>query len=50
MSQISNMIMVHERALILLTRPEVSAVRSKTLAKNKIVDIAPWATVSEKNV
>ena len=50
MSKIWNMIMVHERAVILLTRPENSAVRIKTLAKNKIVNITPWATVNEKNV
>ena len=44
------MIILHERAVILLTRPEVSALRIKTLAKNKILNIAPRATVSDKNV
>ena len=44
------MIILHERAVILLTRPEVSALRIETLAKNKILNIAPWATVSDKNM
>ena len=50
MSQIENMIILYERAVILLTRPEVSALRIKTLANNKILNIAPRATVSDKNV
>ena len=49
MSQIL-MIILHERAVILLARPEVSALRISTLAKNKILNIAPRATVSDKNV
>ena len=36
MSQIL-MIILHERAVILLARPEVSALRISTLAKNKIL-------------
>ena len=44
------MIILHERAVILLTRPEVSALRIETLAKNKILNIAPRATVSDNNV
>ena len=50
MSQIDNMIILYKRAVILLTRPEVSALRIQTLAKNKILNIAPQATVSNKNV
>ena len=42
MSQIENMIILNKRAVILLTRPEVSALRIQTLAKNKILNIAPW--------
>ena len=45
MSQIL-MIILHERAVILLARPEVSALRISTLAKNKILNIAPRAIVS----
>ena len=48
MSQIENMITLHESAEILLIIPQVSAL--KTLAKNNILNIAPWATVSDKNV
>ena len=44
------MIILHDKAVILLTRPEVSALRIETLAKNKILNIAPWATVSDKNM
>ena len=44
------MIILHERAEIILTRPEVSALRIQTLAKNKILNIASRATVSDKNV
>ena len=44
------MIILYERAVILLTRPEVSAMRIWTLAKNKILNIAPRATVSVKIV
>ena len=44
------MIILHERAVMLLTRPEVSALRIETLAKNEILNIAPGATVSDKNV
>ena len=44
------MIILHEKAVILLTRAEVSALRIETLAKNKILNVAPWATVSDKNV
>ena len=44
------MIILHERAVILLTRPEVSALRIETLAKNRILNIAPRATVSDKNM
>ena len=44
------MIKLHGRAVILLTRSEVSALRIETLAKNKILNIAPRATVSDKNV
>ena len=36
--------------MILLTRSEVSALRIETLAKNKILNIAPRATVSDKNM
>ena len=43
MSQITNMIILHERAVILLTRPQVSALRIQTPAKNKILNIAPSA-------
>ena len=50
MSQIENMIILHERAVMLLTRPEVSALRIETLAKNEILNIAPRATVSNMNV
>ena len=39
------MIKLHERSVILLIRPEVSA-----LANNKILNRAPRATVSDKNV
>ena len=49
MSQIL-MIILHERAVILLARPEVSALRISTLAKNKILNTAPRAVVSDKNV
>ena len=35
------MIILHERAVILLTISEVSALRIQTLAKNKIFNIAP---------
>ena len=44
------MIILHKRAVILLTTSEVSALRIKTLAKNEILNIAPGATVSDKNV
>ena len=44
------MIILYERAVILLTRPEVSALRIQTLAKSKILNIAPWARVSDKKV
>ena len=44
------MIILHERAVILLARPEVSALRISTLAKNKILNTAPRAIVSDKNV
>ena len=44
------MIILHERVVILLTRPEVSALRIQTLAKNKILNIATRATISDKNV
>ena len=44
------MIILHERAVILLTRPEVSALRIETLAKNRILNIAPQATLNDKNV
>ena len=44
------MIILHKRAVILLTRSEVSALRIETLAKNKILNIAPRATVSDSNV
>ena len=44
------MIILYERTVILLTRPEVSALRIQTLAKNKILNIAPRATVRDKNV
>ena len=37
MSQIENMITLHKRGMILLTRPEVSALRIKTLAKNNFL-------------
>ena len=50
MSQIENMIILHERAVMLLTRPEVSVLRIETLAKNEILNIAPRATVSNMNV
>ena len=44
------MIILHDRAIFLLTRPEVSALRIETLAKSKILNIAPRATVSDNNV
>ena len=44
------MIILHERAGILLTRPEVSALRIKTLAENIFFKRAPWATVSDRDV
>ena len=44
------MIKLHERSVILLTRPEVLALWIKTLANNKILNRAPRATVSDKNV
>ena len=44
------MIILHETTVILLTRPEVSALRIETLAKNKILNIAPRATVSDKKM
>ena len=44
------MIILHERAVILLTRSEVLALINQTLTKNKILNIAPWASVSDKNV
>ena len=44
------MITRHERAVILLTRAEVSALRIQTLAKNKSLNIATYATVSDKNM
>ena len=44
------MIRLHERAGILLTRPEVSALRIKTLAENIFFKRAPWATVSDRDV
>ena len=44
------MIILHERAVIVLTRTEVSALRIETIAKNKILNIAPRATVSDKNM
>ena len=44
------MIILHERAGILLTRTEVSALRIEKIAKNKILNIAPRATVSDNNV
>ena len=44
------MIILHERAVILLTRSEVLALINLTLTKNKILNIAPWTTVSDKNV
>ena len=50
MSQIENMIILHERAVMLLTRPEVSALKIETLAKNEILNIAPRATESNMNV
>ena len=50
MSQIENMIILHERAVMLLTRPEVSALRTWTLAKNEILNVAPRATVNNMNV
>ena len=40
------MIILHKRAVILLTTSEVSALRIKTLAKNEILNVAPWATVN----
>ena len=49
MSQIL-MIILHERAVILLARPEVSALRISTLAKNKILNRGPRAIVSDKIV
>ena len=49
MSQIL-MIILHERAVILLAKPEVSALQISTLAKNKILNIAPRAIVKDKNV
>ena len=44
------MIVLHDRAVIVLTRTEVSALRIETIAKNKILNIAPRATVSDNNV
>ena len=44
------MIKLHERSVILLIRPEVLALWIKTLANNKILNRAPRATVSDKNV
>ena len=44
------MIILHERTVILLTISEVSALRIKTLAKNKILNIATRDTISDKNV
>ena len=44
------MIILHERAGSLLTRTEVSALRIEKIAKNKILNIAPRATVSDNNV
>ena len=43
------MIILHE-SYFFLTRPEVSALRIETLAKSKILNIAPRATVSDNNV
>ena len=43
-------IILHERAVILLTRPEVLGLIIQTLAKNKILNIATQATVSDKNM
>ena len=44
------MIIIHKRAVIFLNRPEVSALRIETLAKNIILNIAPRAKVSDNNV
>ena len=44
------MIILHERAVILLTKPKVSALRIKTLAKNNFFNRAPRITVSDKDV
>ena len=44
------MIKLHARAVILLNRPEVSALQIETLTKNKISNIAPRASVSDKNM
>ena len=44
------MIRLNKKAVILLTSSEVSAMRIQTFATNKILNIAPWATVSDKNV
>ena len=44
------MIILHERDVIFLTRSEISALRIYTLAKNKILNRATRATVSDKNV
>ena len=44
------MIILYERAVILLSRPEVSALRIWTLAKYKILNIAPRATIRDKKV
>ena len=35
---------LYERAVIVLTRTEVSALQIETIAKNKILNIAPRAT------
>ena len=48
--QKKRLITLHERTVLLLTRSEVSALRIRTLAKNKILNIATRATVSDKNV
>ena len=44
------MMILYERAVIVLTRTEVSALQIETIAKNKILNIAPRATVSDNNV
>ena len=44
------MIVLGERAVIILTRREVSALRIKTLAKHNSFNRAPRATVSDKDV